>query len=184
MPTVRNAVHADAVLLASLAERTFRATFTVSNTPEKMDTHCAKSYGAAVQAREIADPRMRTLVCEDDGTLIGYGQLRWDAPQACVPAKYPARIQRLYVDAGFHGTGVAHALMSALLATAAAGGADQVWLGVWEQNPRALAFYRKFGFTVVGEHTFQFGNETQSDLVLSRPVHAANAGSRIREERP
>ena len=142
-----------------------------------MDAHCAKSYGVALQLREIADPRMRTLVCEDRGTLIGYGQLRWDASQACVPAKHPAQIQRLYVDDGWHGTGVAHSLMTALLAAASAGGADQVWLGVWEHNPRALAFYRKFGFAAVGEHAFQFGNETQSDLVLSRPTQPATVPS-------
>jgi ribosomal protein S18 acetylase RimI-like enzyme len=79
-------------------------------------------------------------------------------------------LQRLYVDARWHGTGVARDLMDALLAIAEAGGADAVWLGVWAQNPRARGFYRKFGFADAGEHAFRFGDEIQTDVVMVRPV--------------
>jgi GNAT superfamily N-acetyltransferase len=79
-----------------------------------------------------------------------------------------AEIQRLYVDAKWHGKGVAHALMDSLLDAAVAGGADAVWLGVWERNPRAISFYAKRGFSVVGEHVFVVGSDSQRDLVLAR----------------
>jgi len=170
MSTVRRANTADAAPLARLAERTFRAAFTDGNTRANMDAYCAKTYGPAVQGREIADPARRTIVCERQGELIGYGQLHLGRAPACVNAERPAQIQRIYVDAAFHGTGVAQALMSELLAIAASLDADCISLGVWEHNPRARAFYRKLGFETVGEHAFQFGDEVQTDLVLARPA--------------
>ena len=171
---VRHAIAADAAPLARLAERTFRAAFTDGNTRANMNAYCAKTYAPEVQAREIADPAMRTIVCEEDGALIGYGQLRIGVAPACVKAERPAQIQRIYVDAAFHGTGVARALMSKLLSIAASLDTDRIWLGVWEHNPRARAFYRKFGFETVGEHAFQFGDEIQTDLVLARPMRFAD----------
>ena len=168
LPAIRRARAGDAVALAALAERTFRATFAPDNTDANMNLHCARTYGPAIQAAEIADPRRDTFVADDGGTLVGYGQLRWGHAPACVVAARPAEIQRLYVDAPWHGRGVAQALMTAMLAQARDGGADRVWLGVWEQNPRARRFYAKAGFADAGDHAFRLGDEVQRDLVMTR----------------
>lgn len=172
MPTIRTADQTDASRLAELAERTFRDTFEAMNTPEDMALHCAAHYGEAVQSRELADPGTAILVSEHEGRLIGFAQLRWDPPPACVRAERPAELQRLYVRRDWHGEKVAQGLMAAALDLAAAGGADQIWLGVWENNPRAIAFYRKWGFLEVGEHTFPLGTDLQRDLVMTRPIRS------------
>lgn len=166
-PTIRSARASDAAALAALAERTFRDTFASSNSDEDMRIHCARTYGEAIQAAEIADPRRTTLVADAGGTLAGYGQLRWNAT-ACLVAARPAEIQRIYVDRPWHGRGVAQALMARLLDAAREGAADRVWLGVWEHNARARAFYAKSGFAEIGDHAFVLGRETQRDLVLAR----------------
>jgi ribosomal protein S18 acetylase RimI-like enzyme len=49
-------------------------------------------------------------------------------------------------------------------------GGRTLWLGVWERNPRAIAFYTKCGFADVGEHAFVFGTEQQSDRVMAHPL--------------
>lgn len=165
--TVRAARDADAAPLAALAERTFRDTFGADNSARNMDLHCARSFGAPIQAREISDPARTTLVASADGALAGYGQLRWSATP-CVAAGRPAEIQRIYVDRSWHGRGVAQALMARLLTAARERGADLVWLGVWEHNLRARAFYRKAGFAEAGDHVFRLGDEDQRDLVLAR----------------
>jgi ribosomal protein S18 acetylase RimI-like enzyme len=166
--TIRRATEADAASLAELAERTFRDAFGHMNRGEDIDVHCRNSYGASVQAAEIRDPNRATLVCHVGDSLIAYGQLRWASAPSCVFAARPAEIQRLYVDAPWHGKGVAQALMAALLEAAVAGDADVAWLGVWEKNPRAISFYEKSGFAVVGEHVFVLGNDPQRDLVLAK----------------
>ena len=90
------------------------------------------------------------------------------AKTACVIAARPAEIQRIYVDAPWHGRGIAQALMAAMLEHARIAGADRVWLGVWEHNPRARRFYEKSGFALAGDHAFVLGHEVQRDLVMSR----------------
>ncbi len=170
MPVIRPASLVDAEPLSRLAEATFRSTFGAANTPEDMDLHCRTSYGAAIQSGEIADPRMLTLLCEGDEGLVGFAQLRWgDAPD-CVAATSPGEIQRLYVASGWHGRGIAQELMAACFEALRARGSDVAWLGVWERNPRAIAFYRKCGFVEVGDHVFALGSDPQRDILMARPL--------------
>ena len=168
MVGIRKARPTDAGALAVLAEQTFRETFGMANSQEDMDTHCAANFGNALQLAEIGDPDWTTLVAEDAGSLIGYGQLRWSPAPACVAGARPVEVYRLYVDSRWHGRGIASMLMSALLQQANEGDADTVWLGVWESNPRAIAYYRKSGFREVGEHRFMLGSDPQRDMVMSR----------------
>jgi ribosomal protein S18 acetylase RimI-like enzyme len=170
MAFIRQAVPSDARTLAVLAERTFRDTFEAMNSAEDMALHCAFTYGEARQLAEISYPALRTLVCEEEGELIAYAQLRWDHAPACVVGKQPGEIQRLYVDSPWHGKGIAHELMAACLRELATRSCDVVWLGVWERNWRAQAFYRKFGFMEVGDHVFMLGTDTQRDIILVRPL--------------
>lgn len=167
---VRLARPGDATSLSALAERTFRATFAAFNAPEDMDAHCTGNYAVAIVAREIAQPRIVTLVSEHDGNLTGYAQLRWSDVPSCVSGARPAEIARLYVDTIWHGQGVAQALTARAVDFAIAGGADRLWLGVWENNHRALAYYRKLGFVEVGAHIFMVGPDPQNDLLLARDV--------------
>jgi diamine N-acetyltransferase len=168
MVIIRDAAPADAALLAELAVRTFRSTFGAANSPEDMDEHCAENFGPEQQAGEIADPGWCTLVATEDGTLLAYGQLRRSATPECLSARRPLEIYRLYVDDPWHGRGVAQTLMQALIARAVAEGADAVWLGVWERNPRAIAFYRKSGFEAVGAQRFVLGKDVQRDVIMCR----------------
>ena len=168
LTNIRPAEERDAASLAELAERTFRDTFAHENRAEDVDSHCRNNYSERIQSAEILDPNRKTLVCHVRDSLIGYGQLRWGSAPACVVATRPAEVQRLYVDASWHGKGVAQALMASLLDVAVVGGADVAWLGVWEQNPRAISFYAKNGFAVVGEHVFVLGKDPQRDLVLAK----------------
>src|ERR1700691_6080051 len=134
---IRRAEDDDALALAVLAESTFRAAFAESNSPANMQLHCAANYGEALQLAEIRDPSRETWVAEADKRLIAYVQLRLDAAWSGVLVERPIEIQRFYVDASHHGTAVAHKLMAHVLARAAAAGFAELWLGVWERNPRA-----------------------------------------------
>ncbi|UPT73871.1 MAG: GNAT family N-acetyltransferase [Elusimicrobiota bacterium] len=168
MPVIRVAIPSDANRLAELAERTFRDTFSGANTKEDVNLHCKTSYGESIQAAEIADPALVTLVCEERGSLIAFAQLRWGKAPGSIPGDSPGEIQRLYVAAEWHGKGVARELMEACLRRFEEAKTDTIWLGVWERNPRAISFYRKFGFAEVGDHVFQLGADRQRDIVMAR----------------
>lgn len=167
---MRKATLRDAKQLSEVAERTFRDTFGAMNTPEDMDLHCVSSFGEAIQAGEISNPDMLTLLSEEDGEVVGFAQLRWGGAPDCVSAEAPGEIQRLYVVREWHGKGVAQALMDACLEALKGRGSDAAWLGVWERNPRAISFYRKFGFEEVGDHAFPLGTDPQRDIVMARPL--------------
>lgn len=154
-----------AARLAIFAELTFRETFGASNTPDDMRLHCEAHYGEAIQARELADPTMTTFIVEHDDALIACLQLRQHAGKP-----NELEIQRVYVDSAWHGAGIAPMLIRTALDTARRAGATHVWLGVWEHNPRAIAFYRKHGFVDSGEHTFMLGTDRQRDVIMSRPL--------------
>jgi ribosomal protein S18 acetylase RimI-like enzyme len=176
---IRRAEDDDALELSVLAERTFCAAFAASNSTANMQLHCAASYGQALQLDEIRDPSRETWVAEANQRLVAYVQLRLDAVASVVIGARPVEIQRFYVDASHHGTGLAHHLMAHVLARAEVAGSAELWLGVWERNPRALAFYRKWGFNVVGDHIFMLGDDRQRDLIMRRDVNPTPSTERI-----
>jgi len=167
---IRRASAADAATLAALAERTFRDTFTEVNTPENMAAHAAASYGIDKQRAEIESDRIRTLLVELDGVVAGYAQLRNGHHPDCVSAENAIELWRFYIDRSGIGRGLAQRLMQAVVVEAAEWNGRALWLGVWEHNPRAIAFYRKCGFVEVGAHVFRLGDDAQTDLIMQREL--------------
>lgn len=167
---IRRATDDDATGLAEFARRTFVETFAADNSADDMAAHVAKSFGAAIQLREIRDPNTTTLIGELDATLAAFAQVRRSAAPRCVEGPSPVELHRFYVDRPFHGRGIAQALMRSVEDVARELGGRTLWLGVWERNPRAIAFYTKCGFVDVGEHAFLFGTDEQTDRVMARSV--------------
>lgn len=175
---VRPALIGDALALSCLGANTFRETFENENTPEDMARYLAESFGPERQAAEIADPAGTVLLGEhhgdsDDAELVGYAHLVSGPVPEAVRGPAPLELKRLYVARAWHGRGVAQALMDAAINAARARGAQTLWLGVWERNARAAAFYAKYGFARVGEHSFLLGSDLQTDWLLARSIAPA-----------
>lgn len=174
---IRPAKSSDAASLAAIAELTFRETFAVDNSEENINLHCAQKFSAEMQGEEISDPQMTTLLAEVAGELVGFAQLRLTHATASVKGDRPAELHRIYVSSEWHGRGVANELMRAVRAAAARAKCDCIWLGVWERNLKAIAFYRKCGFAVVGDHPFVLGRDRQRDLILAAQVDSRAVGA-------
>ena len=169
---IRIAVPEDAAVVADLARTTFYDTFAASNDPNDMALHLERAYGVAQQTAELQDPGMVTLLYEKEGKAVAFAQLRGDHVPECVTGPAPIELWRFYVARGFHGQGVAQALMERVKAEAQQRGAQTLWLGVWEHNARARAFYVKCGFADAGKHIFLFGTDPQTDLVMTMSLGA------------
>jgi diamine N-acetyltransferase len=167
---IRRGALADAPLLSALGAETFTTSFGSQNTPENLAKHLAKAFGEGVQQRELADPAIAYLIAEMHGRTAGYAQVCSSEAPACITGPAPIEVLRFYVLHDFHGTGVAQALMDACAAEARQRGGRTLWLGVWDQNPRAIRFYTKWGFEDVGGQTFILGDDPQQDRVLSRSL--------------
>jgi len=168
--TLRHATAQDNVLLAELGARTFADTFAKDNTPENMAAYLAKSFSPDIQARELAEPGTLFLIAEQAGEPVGYARLKQGPAPDCISGAHPIEIVRFYSIQAMLGKGVGARLMQACLEEARQSGCDVVWLDVWEQNPRAIAFYNKWGFVEAGRQTFQLGDDLQHDLLLQQAV--------------
>ncbi|MEO8624061.1 MAG: GNAT family N-acetyltransferase [bacterium] len=167
---MRRATTADAALLASLATTTFSDTFGTANTPENMALYLARAFGEDIQRRELADARHIVFLAECAGEVAGYVMLRDGAVNDAVGDANAIEIARLYATKAFLGAGIGATLMQRCLDEAAARGRSTIWLAVWEHNPRAIAFYTRWGFGGVGGTTFMLGHDLQSDRVMARRV--------------
>ena len=164
---IDDATAADAALLAELGARTFFESFAADNDPEDMRRHLESQFSPAIQLAEIANPALDTVIMRaGDGEAVAFAQVRSGKTTDGVPAEGTIELWRFYVDKRWHGQGVAHTLMNAAKARGRRRGASTMWLGVWERNARAQAFYRKHGFEKVGNHVFVVGSDPQTDDVL------------------
>ena len=168
--TIRVATAEDAERLSELAARTFRETFAADNTADDLAAYLAATFTPERQRSELEDSRQRVFLLETDGVAAGYAHLTRSTPDAAVTGESPIELARFYVDSAWHGRGLAQQLMRAVVDEAVRIGARTLWLGVWERNARAIAFYRKHGFVDVGSHPFVLGRDVQTDRIMQRPV--------------
>jgi ribosomal protein S18 acetylase RimI-like enzyme len=167
---IRRGTENDADLLAKLGATTFYESFAAQNTPENMAAYLAQTFGPEKQRAELADPRNTFLIAENDAVAIGYAQLRVGKAPACVSDPQAIELVRLYVSSTFQGSGIGGRLMEACLTEARQAGYQTIWLGVWQQNTRAQAFYKRWKFSIVGEHVFQLGDDPQMDWLMERSL--------------
>src|SRR5205085_9967041 len=169
-PVIRPATIEDAALLAELGARTFYDTFAPHCSPEDMAAYLTEAFSPEIQAAELADQSRLFFIAELDGRAVGYAQLHAADVPTCVSGAKPIELARMYCAKEWHGQGVAHALMRVGLDEARGAGYETMWLGVWERNWRAQAFYRKWDFRVVGSHVFPVGSDPPTDLLMERTL--------------
>ena len=166
------ALAADAILLAELAYKTFWDAFAhhPKNAPDDLAYYMRQAFNEEQICAELADERNIFLIAEYENEAAGYAKLIMGTTEIGITAERPIELSRLYSHQRFLGKGVGQGLLDECFAIAKADGHDVMWLGVWEFNPRARAFYEKNGFRTVGEHVFQLGSDPQTDLLMQRPV--------------
>ncbi|HET8879192.1 MAG TPA: GNAT family N-acetyltransferase [Arthrobacter sp.] len=172
---IRTAALADAAALAELAAITFPLACPPESRPEDIAAHLANTLSENNFRAYLADPDVTVLVLDVGGDLRGYSLLvdrpAQDPEVAAALCITPStELSKCYVHPDHHGLGAAAELMRASIEAAAAAGARGLWLGVNNQNARALRFYEKSGFRKVGTKSFRLGNTVEHDFVLERPV--------------
>jgi diamine N-acetyltransferase len=167
---IRRATKSDNTLIAELGAETFAEAFGADNTAEDMQVYLKASFAPAIQAAELADAATVFLIAEVGGQAAGYARLRESRPSAELDAARPIELVRFYARTPWIGRGIGAALMEASFQEATARGCDVMWLGVWERNQRAIAFYRKWGFLEFGTHGFMLGKDLQQDILMARGV--------------
>ena len=170
-PRVRALTIADAAHYSAFAERLFRASYVDGYDPADLDDYVSHSFSESQQIAEIKEPGARVLAIEDARHgLLGYAHLRQTPAPPALDGRSALEIARFYVDKPWHGQGIARVLMSACIAEARSRGADALWLLVYQENPRAIAFYEKSGFRRSGTQPFKLGRRVDQDWVMVRII--------------
>jgi ribosomal protein S18 acetylase RimI-like enzyme len=168
--TIRPATLDDVALLCQLGATTFRETYRTLSDPREVDEYADENFTAEKVAGWFRKPCARTLVASLDGVAVGYAHVRSAKVPACVHDRKAVELSRLYLLASAQGSGVGGALMTAAIGEVVALGGETVWLGAYDRNVKALAFYARRGFVRVGTHEFEFGGQVYADPVLTRRV--------------
>lgn len=170
---VRRANTDDAAAISRLAARTFALACPPTTSEADIAAHIAN---------ELNEQRFRELmaqaefhVVDAEGEVCGYIMVVQNPPPIDTAWQRPLELRRFYVDADQQGRGIADALMDTAISVAVQLGSDWIWLGTNVHNQRAIRFYRKHGFEIVGERTFTVGDSLESDHLLARPANTVGA---------
>lgn len=169
---IRRASESDAPALARVGAILFQQTYEGSIPPDEMASHLENEFGTDIQLGELRDPSISSFLVEGAGEVVGFAQIRGAPLPGDSSAVAEFELWRIYLDRSLHGRGIARRLLSELRSEAREMGATGVWLAVWEQNARAIAFYKKHGFEPVGRQEFHVGGEVHCDLVFRGPADA------------
>ncbi|WP_205511173.1 GNAT family N-acetyltransferase [Longitalea arenae] len=165
---IREATIADASLIADLSRKTFYDSFAADNTRENMDKFMNETFTRERLIEEVGAAGNIFLLAEQNGEVVGYARLRETAnPLAAGEA---IEIARIYAVQNSIGKGVGSALMHRCIDVAKQKQVPVIWLGVWEHNQKAIAFYTKWGFERFSEHVFMVGDDAQTDWLMKKSL--------------
>lgn len=152
--------------LQIIGRQTFFETFSSANSEENMNQYLKDGFSVEKLTTELNDKNAEFYFAILDNNVIGYLKLNFGASQTELKDDKALEIERIYVLKEFHGKKVGQILYDKTIEVAKNKKAEYVWLGVWEENPRAINFYKKNGFVEFDKHIFKLGNDEQTDIMM------------------
>lgn len=167
------AITAEVELLQQIARETFQESFAADNTPENMKQYLQDNFSIAKLSAELSEPDSQFYFAMLKNQPIGYMKVNFRTAQSELYNSRAVELERIYVLKSHQGKKIGQQLFNQAVTLAMEVQAPFLWLGVWEHNTKAIAFYQKNGFAQFATHAFQLGTEIQTDLVmrLDLPLH-------------
>lgn len=163
---VRRVTPGDIPLLSQIGLSTFSESFSTGNTEENMREYLEKRFSHEQLAEEVTNQNSEFYFAENGLKVVGYLKLNTGASQTELCDDDALEIERIYVLKQFHGKGVGRLLYRLAVERAQELGLNYVWLGVWEENQKAISFYKKNGFVAFDKHIFKLGDDEQTDIMM------------------
>ncbi|MCH5720030.1 GNAT family N-acetyltransferase [Niabella hibiscisoli] len=162
----------DWVVLQEIGRKTFYETFASSNTPENMEKYLKDGFSEEKLRKELNNEDSQFYLALLNHRVIGYLKLNLGLSQTEMQDSSSLEIERIYVLQEFQGKKVGQVLYSKAMEIALHLDVDYVWLGVWEENKKAISFYTKNGFIAFDQHIFKLGDEEQTDIMMKKILKA------------
>jgi diamine N-acetyltransferase len=152
--------------LQKISKKTFSETFSSGNTEENMAKYIEEGFSLERLTAELNNNNSEFYFAILENDVIGYLKLNFGKSQTELKDDKALEIERIYVLKEFYGKSVGQILYKKAIQIAKQTNADYIWLGVWENNPRAINFYRKNGFIEFDKHIFRLGDDEQTDIMM------------------
>ncbi|MFA9188428.1 GNAT family N-acetyltransferase [Flavobacterium sp. FBOR7N2.3] len=152
--------------LQKIGKKTFHETFSESNSEENMKKYLEEGFAKEKLTTELNNKDSKFYFAILNHETIGYLKVNFGVSQTELKDNKALEIERIYVSKEFHGKKVGQLLYNKAIQVAKKKNMEYVWLGVWEQNLRAIRFYQKNGFVEFDKHIFKLGNEEQTDIMM------------------
>ncbi|MFH6991350.1 GNAT family N-acetyltransferase [Flavobacterium sp. FlaQc-48] len=152
--------------LQKIGRQTFQETFSDSNSDENMKKYLDEKFSVEKLTEELTNKDSEFYFAILDHTVIGYLKVNFGESQTELKDSKALEIERIYVSKEFHGKKVGQVLYKKAIEIAKQKNSDYIWLGVWEENLRAISFYTKNGFVEFDKHIFKLGNDEQTDIMM------------------
>jgi ribosomal protein S18 acetylase RimI-like enzyme len=170
MIEIKKATLSDLVTIQNISKQSFTETFAAINTPENMEKYLQESFNTTQLTTEINNPESPFYIAFWNTEPVGYLKLNLGNAQTEVVEGTTLEIQRIYVLQAFHGKKIGQLLLDEAIKIAHQIPVNYIWLGVWEENHRALQFYTKNGFVTFDKHLFILGDDQQTDLLMKLEI--------------
>lgn len=152
--------------LQKIGRQTFQETFSESNSEDNMKSYLETGFSNEKLTAELTDENSEFYFAILENKVIGYLKINFGVSQTELKDNKALEIERIYVSKEFHGKSVGQLLYNKAIEIANHKKSEYVWLGVWEENLRAIKFYRKNGFVEFDKHIFKLGNDEQTDIMM------------------
>lgn len=163
---IRKVTLNDLAQLQKTGRQTFSETFSAKNTVENMKKYMEEGFSMEKLTKELNNKNSAFYFAELNDEVIGYIKLNSGQSQTELKEEAALEIERIYVLKEFHGKKAGQLLFEKAVEIAKQKNAGYIWLGVWEENQRAINFYRKNGFVTFDKHIFRLGEDEQTDIMM------------------
>ncbi|WP_027379338.1 GNAT family N-acetyltransferase [Chryseobacterium daeguense] len=167
---INKAVSEDLETLQTIGRETFYETFAKDNSEEEMQNYLDESFSAEKLMGELNNPDSLFFIAWEEDQPVGYLKVNSGKAQTELQDETSLEIERIYVKSSHHGKKVGQLLYDKALETAEQQKKKYLWLGVWEENLKAVNFYKKNGFVEFDKHIFRLGNDEQTDLMMKKTL--------------
>ena len=160
----------DLETLRYLSIQTFKETFEEVNTEENMQKYLLENLSIEKLKTELENVNSEFYFAENNDEILGYLKLNFKDAQTEKVEENHFEIERIYVLKAFLGQKIGQILFDKAIEIGREKNLEYVWLGVWEENHRAIRFYGKNGFEIFGKHDFVLGEDLQTDLLMKMKI--------------
>ncbi|KQO12401.1 GNAT family N-acetyltransferase [Paenibacillus sp. Leaf72] len=160
----------DVRLLQEVSVETFIETFSHQNSPENMKAYLEKAFNFNQLEKELCNSSSEFFFIYSNEEIAGYLKQNTDDAQTEIMGSDSLEIERIYIRNKFHKQGLGKHLINKAVHVAIERNKEKIWLGVWEKNEGAIAFYKKIGFVQTGAHSFYMGDEEQIDFIMTKSL--------------